>query len=145
MTMREIKFRGYNRKNKQWLYGFYLQNCGHHFVCSDEFAQKGKSWDDYEVDSETVGQFTGLTDKNGREIYEGDVVRYSDESDDDYPRHGVVDSVVFEDGCFWPVSESWAHDKEVIGNIHDNPELLEQREQCELAKTLPSCDKSQQS
>lgn len=52
--MREINFRGYNRKNKQWLYGFYLQNRGYHFVCPDEWAT-GKLWDDYQVEPETVG------------------------------------------------------------------------------------------
>ena len=56
--MRTIKFRGYNRNNEKWLYGFYLQNRGQHFVCPDEFAT-GKSWEDYEIKPETLGQYTG--------------------------------------------------------------------------------------
>lgn len=134
--MRTIKFRGYNRKNNIWLYGFYLQNRGQHFVCPDEFAT-GKSWEDYEIDPETLGQFTGLFDKNGAEIYEGDIVSHPyidpifraivDES-------SVKSKVAFHDGAFvinYDVDDFIFLDAfireghvEVVGNIHDNPELL---------------------
>ena len=60
--MRVIKFRGFNAKNNQWLYGSHIINRGKHFVAPDEFAGD-KTWEDYEVDPETIGQFTGLTDK----------------------------------------------------------------------------------
>jgi len=90
--MREIKFRGFNRKNSEWIYGFYLQNRGAHFVCPDEFAN-GKSWDDYEIEPDTLGQFTGLRDKNGKEIYEGDVVRRKDSA------YGMEDIGVVKFDC----------------------------------------------
>ncbi len=135
---REIKFRGYNRKNKEWLYGFYLQNRGAHFVCPDEFAVN-KSWDDYEIDPATLGQFTGLHDKNDREIYEGDVVKF--ENRNTLPNVGVV--TYWEDDCMFVcdsgvgvfelekryvtgehLSEYRYNSYVVIGNIHDNPELV---------------------
>lgn len=72
--MRVIKFRGYNRKNNQWLYGSHVKNRGAHFVCPDEFAEE-KTWEDYEVDPESVGQFTGMVDELSNEVYEGDVVK----------------------------------------------------------------------
>lgn len=129
--MRESKFRGFNRKNGVWLYGFYLQNRGAHFVCPDEFAE-GKSWDDYEIDPETRGEYTGQKDKNGQEIYEGDVVatemngcRYVQEvvwSD-------VTNGFSFRGHGCGPMFHKPSC-MEVIGNIHDNPELLNKQGLC---------------
>ncbi len=71
--MRTIKYKGYNKKNKKWLYGFYLQNRGAHFICPDEFAND-KTWEDYEVDPESVCEFIGLTDAKDNDIYEKDLL-----------------------------------------------------------------------
>lgn len=96
-------------------------------------------WDDYEVIPDTVGQFTGLLDKNGKEIYEGDVIR-SDCGNGEV-RHlisffDIIASFVAEmlpdndinDYC--TLRQAWIlkYNKEVIGNIHDNPELLKQND-----------------
>lgn len=134
---REIKFRGWNAKNKRWIYGFYLQNRGAHFVCPDEFAND-KTWEDYEVDPETVGQFTGLHDKNGKEVYEGDIIKgkeaeYKHLIRYDLDRAGFVATLTnyLNDTIsesFWTcgLDKKWIDEfhKVVIGNIHDNPELM---------------------
>lgn len=123
--MKTIKFRGYNKKNSQWLYGFYLQNRGEHFVCPDEFAT-GKSWENYEVDPTSVGQFTGLFDKNGREIYEGDIIRHSPKSDIYYIIEwhdcGLIAKQIGSSS--YAGITYWINITEVIGNIYDNPEIL---------------------
>ena len=115
--MREILFRGKRIETGEWVYG-------NPFV-SDADARtyilygSRRVTIDWEVDPSTVGQYTGMMDKNGNRIFEGDILSIWNES------HDVV---VFEDGAFDLENTSipirFANKFEVIGNITDNPELL---------------------
>lgn len=111
--MRKIRFRGYNAKNKQWLYGFYIENRLGHFVCPNEFAC-GKDWDDYEVSEETVGQFTGISDEKGTEIYEGD--KLSDGSTIEWIDTGFTIHTELGHFPLWKCNIEGLH---VTGNIYD--------------------------
>ena len=132
MGLRTLKFRGYNKKRGIWLYGNYILNRGAHFIAPKEFAD-GKTWEDYEVEPKTIGQFTGLTDKNDKEIYEGDIIQSESEE--------FVYQVVFNETRFASFGlkreqDMFLHyfgealeaeDCKVIGNVFDNPELLKER------------------
>lgn len=135
--MRTIKFRGYNAKNKKWLYGYYFVNRGEHFITPDEeYRWPYPSADDFLVDPESIGQFTGLRDVNGKEIYEGDIIQSIR-----YPEIWHYVHYDEENACFRAKNteyysvdcclfKDWLdnHHKEVIGNIHDNPELLKTKD-----------------
>jgi uncharacterized phage protein (TIGR01671 family) len=122
--MREILFRGKRADNGEWVEGAYLHlNTGNDYICDGTVwigtLQPCKN----RVIPRTVGQYTGLTDKNGNKIFEGDVVR------NDF--YGIKKTVEWCNGFYYPFVASpeftaWDNDEcEVIGNIYDNPELLE--------------------
>ena len=140
---REILFRGFNEKNSKWLYGYYFINRGQHFVADDEIQTNPLAhWSDFEVDPNTIGQYTGLKDKNGKQIFEGDIVHLKGDGCDgltvekDYYRvvtfHEGSFCLSIEDGVHYPVHTpiceyrgdysivNWV----VIGNVTDNPGLI---------------------
>ena len=129
---RQIIFRGYNLKNKKWLYGYYLVNRGLHFICPEGITNPLASWEDFVVEEESVGQCTGVKDKAGKDIYEGDVISGSNGSINcrEWPFKRVIQWEENRQGFNTP---SWGymdrtHYYNVIGNIYENKELLEDEE-----------------
>lgn len=130
--MRTILFRGKRIDNGEWAYGFYVHVPLGRFEKDEHMIQTihkyGKIAQLYDVNSETVGQFTGLTDKNGKKIFEGDICKtYS--VDDGFQ----IERVDFINGSFafinlvllpLPVGDMNSDYIEIIGNIYDSPELL---------------------
>lgn len=130
--MRGILFRGQTKSDKKWIYGNLLQTDNGTYVIQNyvPFEGIGK----YEVDPETVCQYTGLTDKNGRKIFDGDIVRYTDE----VIGKEKVDEIKYNEThaafCrlhksemglqYLLIDEAIANKIEVIGNTFDNPELI---------------------
>lgn len=132
--MREIKFRA-KLLNGIWEYGDLLQwNNGDIFIGihSENWIDDCANSCDYttieKVDSNTVGQFTGMHDKNGKEIYEGDIVR-TDVSRANATRNKKYRNfaIRYDAPHFWNGYDTLLMSKlrmEVIGNVYDNPELL---------------------
>jgi len=136
----EIKFRGKQVDSGEWYVGFYAKGRhGGHYILSE---YNGLETNAHSVDGDTVGRYASLKDRNGADVFEGDIVRASysitlpahhaaPESTEEHKN--AVCQVVFENAQYrlrnpkslWCKGLCWAYDLEVIGNIHDNPGLLE--------------------
>lgn len=129
--MREILFRGKSVLTGKWNEGF-LVKTGDHFRIStqDDLISFG-------VDPETVGQYTGMKDKNGKKIFEGDIVVYDNTPYSAYGCRLTCEIIFrkcqwqgkyaeFEGGYYYALSadDFFGAKSEVIGNVYDNPELL---------------------
>ena len=125
-NMRGIKFRGKRLTDGKWIYGDFFRNRGKSFITTDGIVCNPlASPSDYEVNPDTVGQFTGLCDCNGREIYEGDIVRNESAGFCGVVQYRDATFIIFlgeMNGALLICLQTGS--LEIIGNIHDNPELL---------------------
>ena len=131
--MREILFRGKRLHDNKWIYGNFVSDCeGNPHIIEPRFFCEDGHHLQYEDNTdtpvfiipETVGQYTGLTDKNGVRIFEGDIVDYISSDVIGNPKTGTI---IVEDMTDYDTMIYLNHSDElqIIGNIHDNPELLQ--------------------
>ena len=142
--MREILFRGKRLQGGEWVEGYFFKSdinkkereSGKATIIftpdCDTFIMVPECHNSFMVVSDTVGQYTGMKDKNGKWVFEGDVVKTSDVTHEGFIQiPGESFEIAMRKGCWLMVSgEDWDfletnHECiKVIGNIHDNPELL---------------------
>lgn len=138
--MREILFRGKRKDNGEWVEGFYVCAGGklHYILVGKIHIVYGNvEFIKFIVDPATIGQYTGLKDKNGNRIFEGDIVKRCFKM----IRGETKRSIETQVGAVWYMNTEcrfclqkmslliapWGDDTiEVIGNIHDNPELIKE-------------------
>jgi uncharacterized phage protein (TIGR01671 family) len=122
--MREILFRGKRADNNEWVEGYYTIDDSISYIHIHFDFDRGYHLDEIEVIPETVGQFTGLKDKNGKKIFECDILELHSHTDKYQIKWNNDYGYYFYDGlvsdCTWNTRKL----SKIIGNIHDNPELL---------------------
>lgn len=126
---REILFKAKRADNGEWVTGYYFKAGEKSMILCFFTNETGLYYEMYEIDSETVCQYTGLTDKNGKKIWENDIVRCGRNIVVSWDEH-------FASWCLTRKGWLYKHffgesqnpeDCEVVGNIFDNPDLLEEK------------------
>lgn len=135
--MREILFKAKRKNNGKWVDGYYQKR--YDLLGNEEYlifhADSYTVWEYAEVDPETLCQFTGLYDKNGKRIWENDIVFVTDENDCSGQISTGIGNVIFIEGMWYidgrPQEGLYDINKvfqiEVIGNAFDNQELLQEK------------------
>lgn len=131
--MREIKFRAWDKKAKIMLYSFLINSKGDTFIIKDieQYEPNVFNAEIPSIESVVVMQYTGLKDKNGKEIYEGDVVKYCNRTHVVEYIYGMFTIKKFirsneKELVQLPVKDFAWGELEVIGNICENPELIKE-------------------
>ena len=144
--MKEILFRGQTRRfgekvrmngekvPSNWVYGGVCHGKGAFSIIYGSMdVELEQPTEKHVVYSDTVGQYTGLTDKNGKKIFEGDIVKAQDDVFGSPFCNGIIGKIIYEEAAFFIETQNIIDSQylfnecavyEVIGNIHDNPELL---------------------
>lgn len=122
LKMRQIKFRAKNKEGN-WVYGSFVKNRhGSHIYDYDVIH--------WEIDPQTIGEYVGLKDQTGCEIYEGDIVKFNYDctecANPSYTKN-MVREVKFLNSSFCPIYQYECKNIEVIGNIHENSELIKEK------------------
>lgn len=144
-NMREIKFKAVKQENGGWVYGLLFNtNKDHHStprtsIITENYDPYGYGSNEFvEVNPDTVCQFIGFTDRNGKEIFEGDIIQYDyfgDEGELKYSNmqifwNGKAASFCYDDSyksdksSYQELNEDFCKDIIVVGNVHENIELL---------------------
>ncbi|MBQ4426634.1 MAG: hypothetical protein II881_02640 [Oscillospiraceae bacterium] len=130
--MRQILFRGKAVESGEWHFGMWCYegyNADFPCIIPNYIDRDAIAFNDWEVDTETVGQYTGLIDANGNKIFEGDIVTGADFDEEDGYAKIVWDEEtarfsIEAKGVSFDFDNYRGNEIEVIGNIHDNPELV---------------------